>query len=97
MQKAFADFCIDFDIYHRTSSEYIMKRLQIISELVEKDAFIVQESEQYFDDEAKQFLADRYITYIHPKCNHDAAYGDQCENCGSALSPTDRLPIDSKR
>lgn len=91
-KKAFADFGIDFDIYHRTSSALHHETASnYFLELAEKGAFTVQESEQYFDDEAKQFLADRYITGTCPKCSHDAAYGDQCENCGSALSPTDLI------
>ena len=48
-------------------------------------------SEQYYDAEAQQFLADRYITGKCPKCGYDHAYGDQCENCGSSLSPTDLI------
>ena len=91
-RKSFADFGIDFDIYHRTSSELHKETASdYFLELLEKDAFTVQESEQYFDEEAQQFLADRYITGTCPKCNNDSAYGDQCEKCGSALSPTDLI------
>lgn len=92
IKKSFADFGIDFDIYHRTSSELHHKTASnYFLELLKKDAFTVQESEQYFDAEANQFLADRYITGTCPKCGNDSAYGDQCEKCGSALSPTDLI------
>ncbi len=91
-RKSFEEFGIGFDVYHRTSSELHKETASnYFLELLEKDAFEVRESEQYFDEEAQQFLADRYITGTCPKCNHDAAYGDQCENCGSALSPNDLI------
>ena len=91
-KKSFAEFGIDFDIYHRTSSELHKETASnYFLELLEKDAFEVRESEQYFDEEAQQFLADRYITGTCPKCANDSAYGDQCEKCGSALSPTDLI------
>lgn len=91
-RKAFAEFGVEFDVYDRTSSELHHETASnYFLELLEKDAFEVRESEQYFDEEAQQFLADRYITGTCPKCSHDAAYGDQCENCGSALSPTDLI------
>jgi len=91
-KKAFVDFGIDFDVYDRTSSELHHETASnYFLELLEKDAFSVKESEQYFDEEAQQFLADRYITGTCPKCNHDAAFGDQCENCGSTLSPNDLI------
>lgn len=92
IKNAFADFGIDFDIYYRTSeplhhqtaSDYFLK-------LLENDAFEVKTSEQYYDEEAQQFLADRYITGTCPKCGFENAYGDQCENCGSTLSPQDLI------
>lgn len=91
-KKSFTEFGIDFDIYHRTSSELHKETASnYFLELLEKDAFEVRESEQYFDEEAQQFLADRYITGTCPKCANDSAYGDQCEKCGSALSPTDLI------
>ena len=91
-KKAFVDFGIDFDVYDRTSSELHHETASnYFLDLLEKDAFSVKESEQYFDEEAQQFLADRYITGTCPKCNHDAAFGDQCENCGSTLSPNDLI------
>lgn len=92
IRKSFADFGIDFDVYHRTSSELHHETASnYFLELLEKDAFTVQESEQYYDAEADQFLADRYITGTCPKCGNENAYGDQCESCGSALSPTDLI------
>jgi methionyl-tRNA synthetase len=59
--------------------------------LNEKNAFEIRENEQYFDEEAQQFLADRYIIGTCPKCQNDNAYGDQCEKCGSTLSPTELI------
>ena len=91
-EKAFKEFGIGFDVYDRTSSElHHQTASDYFLELLEKDAFTVKESEQYFDEEAQQFLADRYITGTCPKCDHNAAYGDQCENCGSTLSPTELI------
>ncbi len=89
-KKAFADFGIDFSIYHRTSESLHHETAQdFFNVLNEKSAFELIESEQYFDEEHNQFLADRYITGTCPKCGNENAYGDQCEKCGSALSPTD--------
>ncbi len=91
-KEAFDALGFSFDIYHRTSEEIHHKTSQdFFKTLYEKGEFIEKESEQYYDNEANQFLADRYITGICPKCNHDAAYGDQCENCGSTLSPTELI------
>ncbi|MCL4128863.1 UNVERIFIED_CONTAM: hypothetical protein GTU68_038428 [Idotea baltica] len=89
---AFEKMGISFDIYHRTSSEIHHETSQeFFRTLYAKGEFEEIESEQYFDTEAQQFLADRYIKGTCPKCNHDGAYGDQCENCGSALSPTELI------
>ena len=78
---------ISFDIYDRTSSDHHHKTAQeLFLELEKKGAFVKKESEQYYDEEYKQFLADRYITGKCPKCDSKGAYGDQCEKCGSALS-----------
>lgn len=83
---------VSFDIYHRTSSDLHHKTSQeFFTNLYEKGEFEEIESEQYFDEEKNQFLADRYISGTCPKCNHDGAYGDQCENCGSTLSPTELI------
>ena len=90
--KAFSDFGIDFDIFHRTSSELHHKTAQeFFLELDKKRAFTKETREQFYDDEYNQFLADRYVTGTCPKCSSERAYGDQCENCGSSLNPTDLI------
>jgi methionyl-tRNA synthetase len=90
--KAFQDLGIAFDIYHRTSSELHRKTSQeFFLELEKNGAFTEQTEEQYYDAQAKQFLADRYITGTCPKCGNPGAYGDQCEKCGSALSPKELI------
>ncbi|HEX2617051.1 MAG TPA: methionine--tRNA ligase, partial [Flavobacteriales bacterium] len=90
MRDAFAGFGIDFDIYHRTSAPLHTETSQgFFLRLNENGAFTEQEEQQYYDDEAKQFLADRYIKGTCPNCGNPDAYGDQCERCGSALSPKD--------
>ena len=92
IRKSFEDFGIAFDIYHRTSEPVHYETSQeIFNILNDKNAFDIIESEQYFDDEAKQFLADRYIIGTCPKCANENAYGDQCEKCGSSLNPTDLI------
>ncbi len=88
--KAFQDFDISFDIFHRTSAEIHHKTSQdFFLKLYENGHFTEETSEQYFDEEYQQFLADRYITGECPKCQNPNAYGDQCEKCGSDLSPTE--------
>jgi methionyl-tRNA synthetase len=83
---------ISFDIYDRTSSKHHHETTQeLFLEMDKKGAFVKKESEQYFDEEYKQFLADRYITGQCPKCESQGAYGDQCEKCGSALSPSELI------
>lgn len=90
--KAFKDFGISFDIYHRTSSQIHHETSQeFFKKLYENDKFIEEVSDQYYDEEFQQFLADRYITGTCPKCSNESAYGDQCEKCGSDLSPTDLI------
>jgi methionyl-tRNA synthetase len=92
MKQAFADFGIQFDVYHRTSAlEHYEMSQGVFKQLLEKGMFEVETSHQYYDPEAKQFLADRYITGTCPKCSNDRAYGDQCEKCGSALSPLELI------
>jgi methionyl-tRNA synthetase len=92
ISKAFTDFDISFDIFHRTSSEIHHKTSQdFFLKLYEKGKFIEETSEQYYDEEFEQFLADRYITGECPKCQNPSAYGDQCEKCGSDLSPTELI------
>ncbi|MEO8587808.1 MAG: methionine--tRNA ligase [Flavobacteriales bacterium] len=92
MGTAFVDFGIEFDIYDRTSSELHKKTSQdFFLQLHANGAFTEQEEQQYYDEEAKQFLADRYIIGTCPNCANPNAYGDQCEKCGSALSPKDLI------
>ncbi len=92
IRKSFEDFGISFDIYHRTSEPVHYETSQEFFRILnDKNAFEVIESEQYFDEEAKQFLADRYIIGTCPKCGNENAYGDQCEKCGSSLNPTDLI------
>ena len=91
-KKTFERMGVSFDIYHRTSADLHHKTSQeFFTNLYEKGEFEEIESEQYFDEEKSQFLADRYITGTCPKCGHEEAYGDQCENCGSTLSPTELI------
>ena len=91
-KEVFKKLGISFDIYDRTSSKYHHKTAQeLFLELEKKNSFVKKESEQYFDKDFNQFLADRYITGECPKCNAANAYGDQCEKCGSALSPTELI------
>jgi len=91
-QQAFADFGISFDYYHRTSSPlHHETAAEFFLELHKKGVFEVKESEQYFDEEHQQFLADRYIMGTCPNCGNENAYGDQCEKCGSSLSPQDLI------
>jgi methionyl-tRNA synthetase len=92
MKNAFADFGISFDIYSRTSSKiHHETSSEIFLSLYNKGVFTEEVTEQFYDDEAKQFLADRYITGTCPKCGNENAYGDQCENCGSSLNATDLI------
>ncbi len=91
-KKAFADFDISFDIYTRTSKPIHHQTAQeYFKVLNDKGSFIKKTTEQYYDEDFKQFLADRYITGTCPNCQAEGAYGDQCEKCGSALSPTDLI------
>ena len=91
-QETFERFGISFDMYHRTSEALHHQTSQeFFTRLYEQGELIEQTSEQYFDEEYQQFLADRYIIGTCPVCGHPSAYGDQCENCGSSLSPTDLI------
>lgn len=92
-KETFKHLGISFDYYHRTSDPLHYQTAQdFFTTLHEQGGeFETRTSEQYFDEEAQLFLADRYIIGTCPKCGHDEAYGDQCENCGSALSPTDLI------
>lgn len=92
MGDAFKEFGISFDVYSRTSSKtHHETASDFFKTLYDKNVFTEQVTEQYFDESANQFLADRYITGTCPKCSNANAYGDQCEKCGSTLSPTDLI------
>ena len=89
---SFADFGISFDNYSRTSAPIHHETAQdFFKQLSEKDIFKAQESEQLYDPEAQQFLADRFVTGTCPRCQHPEAYGDQCESCGSDLSANELI------
>ena len=91
-KKSFEDFGINFSIYDRTSSEEHHKTAQdIFKELEQKNSFTKKTTQQFYDAKNQQFLADRYIVGTCPKCGHNEAYGDQCEKCGSALSPEELI------
>jgi methionyl-tRNA synthetase len=92
IKKSFADFGISFDIYSRTSAPvHHQTASDFFEKLYKEGKFEEQVTEQYFDVKSNQFLADRYIVGTCPKCNFDNAYGDQCESCGSTLSPSDLI------
>ncbi|OFX80104.1 MAG: methionine--tRNA ligase [Bacteroidetes bacterium GWE2_29_8] len=92
IKKSFEDFGITFDIYSRTSNDLHHKTAsEFFTYLFDKNAFIEKTTSQFFDTEANQFLADRYITGTCPHCNNEKAYGDQCENCGTSLNATDLI------
>lgn len=94
---SFKGFGINFDIYGRTSSDIHAKNAsEFFKKLYDEGKFITKESEQYYDPEAKTFLADRYIVGTCPKCGAAGAYGDQCEKCGSTLSPEELIDPKSK-
>jgi methionyl-tRNA synthetase len=90
MKNAFADFGISFSIYSRTSNKVHHDTASaFFRKLYDQGSFTEQETDQYYDEEVNQFLADRYIVGTCPNCGNENAYGDQCERCGSSLSPTD--------
>ena len=92
IKKAFEEFGITFDIYSRTTSAtHRQLASDIFSTINNKGGFIEKTNEQYYDEQAQQFLADRYITGKCPHCGNENAYGDQCESCGTSLSPTDLI------
>ena len=92
IKKSFEDFGISFDIYSRTTSATHREvASEIFKTINDKGGFIVQTNEQYYDETAQQFLADRYITGKCPHCGNENAYGDQCESCGTSLNPTDLI------
>jgi methionyl-tRNA synthetase len=91
-KKSFAAFGIEFDFYGRTSSPIHYRISQdFFRRLAEKKSFILKKDMQLYDNQAKMFLADRFVRGICPHCGYKDAYGDQCEKCGSSLSPTDLL------
>ena len=92
IKDTFARFGVSFDIYSRTSSEVHHRMASdFFRTLYDKGVFLEKESDQYYDEEAGQFLADRYITGTCPHCGNEHAYGDQCERCGTSLSPTELI------
>jgi len=92
IKDSFKEFGISFDIYSRTtSSTHHEVATQFFEDLYKSNKFVEKTSEQYYDPEAKQFLADRYITGTCPHCGNENAYGDQCEKCGTSLSPMELI------
>ncbi len=92
IKKSFSDLGISFDEYSRTTSANHRETSQdFFKVLYEKGKFTEEMSEQYFDEQANEFLADRYIVGTCPNCGNDNAYGDQCEKCGSTLSPSELI------
>jgi len=90
IKTSFAEFGISFDIYSRTSNKVHHETSSgMFKHIYDQNGFIEETTEQFYDDEAKQFLADRYIVGGCPKCDNENAYGDQCEKCGSTLSPNE--------
>ena len=97
IKDSFTGLGINFDIYGRTSSDvHDRNASEFFKKLYDEGKFITKESEQYYDPEAKTFLADRYIVGTCPKCGAEGAYGDQCEKCGSTLSPEELINPKSK-
>lgn len=92
IKESFEEFGISFDVYSRTSAPiHHQTASDFFKTLYDKGVFIEQSSQQYYDEEAGQFLADRYITGTCPHCSFEKAYGDQCERCGTSLSPLDLI------
>ncbi|MBO4481583.1 MAG: methionine--tRNA ligase [Bacteroidales bacterium] len=92
IKKSFEELGISFDIYSRTSNPtHHATAADFFTKLYNDGKLIERTTMQYYDEEAKQFLADRYITGTCPHCNNDKAYGDQCEACGTSLSATDLI------
>ena len=97
MKDAFTGLGINFDIYSRTTSKVHEETAsEFFRKLYDDDKFITKETEQYYDEEAKTFLADRYIEGTCPRCGNPGAYGDQCEKCGSTLSPEELIDPKSR-
>ena len=97
IRDSFKEFGISFDVYSRTSSKtHHQVASDFFKKLYENGKFIEKTTEQYYDEEAQQFLADRYIVGECPRCHATDAYGDQCEKCGSTLSPEELINPISK-
>jgi methionyl-tRNA synthetase len=92
IKKSFEDFGISFSIYSRTTSKtHYQTASDFFKTLYDRGEFLEKTTSQYYDEEVKQFLADRYITGTCPHCGNDSAYGDQCERCGTSLNATDLI------
>lgn len=92
LKKSFEEFGITYDIYSRTSSaQHHKTAAEFFTKLYNEKKLVEQVTQQYYDEEAQQFLADRYITGTCPHCNNEKAYGDQCEACGTSLNATDLI------
>ncbi len=92
IKESFKEFGISFDVYGRTTSDVHKETASdFFRKLYDKGEFVEQTSEQYYDESAETFLADRYITGECPHCHAEGAYGDQCEKCGTSLNPTDLI------
>ncbi|OYT17233.1 MAG: methionine--tRNA ligase [Bacteroidetes bacterium 4572_77] len=92
IKKSFEDLGISFDVYSRTSAPiHHQTASDFFKKLYDADKFIEKTAEQYYDADAQQFLADRYITGTCPHCSYEKAYGDQCESCGTSLNATDLI------
>ena len=92
IKNSFKGLGINFDIYSRTTSEtHAATASDFFRKLYDEGQFIEKRSEQYYDEQEQTFLADRYITGTCPRCQNERAYGDQCESCGSTLSPDDLI------
>jgi methionyl-tRNA synthetase len=92
IRDSFKDFGISFNIYSRTTSKtHYQTASEFFRKLYDKGKFIEKTTQQYYDEEVKQFLADRYITGTCPHCGNEGAYGDQCEKCGTSLNATDLI------
>jgi methionyl-tRNA synthetase len=92
IRDSFKDFNVSFDVYSRTSSStHAEVSSGFFTKLNDEGKFIEQTTQQYFDEKAQQFLADRYIVGTCPNCGNENAYGDQCERCGTSLSPTELI------
>ncbi len=91
-QQSFSELGISFDIYSRTSSKiHHQTASEFFKKMYDMGKFVEKTTQQYYDEKAKQFLADRYITGTCPHCSNEKAYGDQCESCGTSLNATDLI------